>query len=275
VIIDYEAKTITFHQSWLNDYYLCPERTRRALLAPDENVGSDATALGTAMHSYAEHRLGDEPIEVAMAAAFNALDHEFSLAHKNVQKSDAQVYDFLPAMCAAFEADILPTIPRGGKIEQKFSVLLGEWNDWQIILEGTIDYVTPGGIIYDWKTAGSPYKKWEKERWGIQPTAYAIGAVTTGLATYPVEWKYAIVIKKPESRPATQLVEFTRTNQHALWLREQIYSILAQHFDPGDDEQPGDGRGLVTDGPWPKNDQHALCSEKWCPFWSTCKGKYL
>ena len=24
---------------------------------------------------------------------------------------------------------------------------------------------------------------------------------------------------------------------------------------------------------WPKNDNHALCSEKWCPAWANCKGK--
>ena len=25
---------------------------------------------------------------------------------------------------------------------------------------------------------------------------------------------------------------------------------------------------------WPKNDNHALCSPKWCPAWSTCKGAH-
>ena len=267
MIIDYDKRTITFHQSWLNDYYLCPERTRRTLLDPAANVGSDATILGTGMHAYVEHRLLGEDIEVSMAAGFNALDHEFSLPHKIVQMNEDQVYTFLPTMCASFEADHLPNIPRGGLTEHKFSIALGEWEGWTIILEGTIDYVTPGGVLFDWKTAGQGYKQWEKERWAIQPTAYCAAAVTLGLATFPVEWKYAIVLKSPLSRPKTQLVEFQRTKAHTLWLREQIWSILQATI--------GNRDALALDAPWVKNDQHALCSEKWCPFWSTCKGKYL
>jgi hypothetical protein len=26
---------------------------------------------------------------------------------------------------------------------------------------------------------------------------------------------------------------------------------------------------------WPMNDQHALCSPKWCPFWDGCKGSHV
>jgi hypothetical protein len=25
---------------------------------------------------------------------------------------------------------------------------------------------------------------------------------------------------------------------------------------------------------WPMNDQHGLCSSKWCDYWSVCKGAH-
>jgi hypothetical protein len=276
VIVDYEAKTIAFHQSWINDYYICGERARRGIIDPElMRRGSDATILGTGMHGYAEARLLGEDRAAAMAAGFAALEVEFALPHVNNGLSDQQVVSFLPTMCAAWELKILPHVELGGVTERKFRTLIGVWNGWSIYLEGMIDYVEPSGKIWDWKTAGREYTKWEKERWAVQPTAYAAGAVAENLAQYPVTWAYGVVTKSPMKDPKVQIIEFQRHQGHAEWLREQIYVILDQHFDPGDDEQAGDGRGLDVRSRWLLNDQSALCSEKWCPAWATCKGRFV
>jgi hypothetical protein len=275
VKIDHEAKTITFRQSWLNNYFNCPEQVRRLMLEPDEDQSSDAAILGTGVHAYAELRLLGEDRVVATAAAFNALDHEFSLPHRIVQMSEDKVYSFIPAMLASFERDLLPQVERGGECEVEFKLLLGEWNGWTIYVSGTIDYVAPSGDLWDWKTAGRKYEKWEKERWAIQPTIYSFAAVTLGKSEYPVRWRYGIVLKSPVKRPETQVVEFYRREGHIEWVTHQIYSILETHrFDI--DLQENCGGTLASPlVPWVKNDQHALCSEKWCPFWSTCKGQFV
>ena len=272
MIIDHENHRIIFRQSWFGDYLICPERARRYIVEPEARQGTDATILGTAMHSYAETRLDGEDIEVAMGAAFNALDNEFALPHRIVQMRDAEaVYTFLPAVCASWERDILPQVKGGGESERKFSIRLFDWRGWEIWLEGTIDYLEPmiNDALWDWKTAGQEYKKWEKERWAVQPTFYAIAAVELGLRAWPVRWKYGVVTKSPVARPKTQVVEFTRNEGHKAWLVRQLTSLLEQH---GLDLALQDNCGGTLGTAWLMNDQHALCSEKWCPFWSSCKG---
>lgn len=278
--IDHEAKTITFRQSWLNDYLLCPERTRRSMLEPDLFTSDAEAILGTGMHSYAELRLHGEDRDVALAAAFNAVDYELSLPHTNIKRNDDGIYSMLPAMCASWEADIFPLVKPGGESEVKFKVKLGEWCGYEIWLSGMIDYLEPDldvdGKIWDWKTAGQEYKAWEKSRWAVQPTTYATGAVLLGKATWPVRWSYGVVLKSPMKRPKTQVVSFTRHAGHADWLLDQITSILEahateDHLTNAYTIPPDPRRGRA----WPKNDQHALCSEKWCPVYATCKGAYV
>ena len=273
MIVDALTRTITFHQSWLGDNLLCPERSRLNLAFPEKNIGSDATALGTGMHGYAEVRMLGGDREEAMAAGFAALDHELSLPHNNNGMSDSECVSFLPTMCAAWELKILPSVKPGGAVEHKFKVFLGDWNGWKIYLAGTMDYVDPTGKIWDWKTASQEYKRWEKERWAIQPTAYAIGAINDGLAkSYPINWAYGVVTKSPKKDPKVQIVEFQRNEGHARWLWHQITTLLdnAEHAIYTVTDH---GWGATT--PWTLNDQHVLCSEKWCGHWSECKGKFV
>ena len=72
---------------------------------------------------------------------------------------------------------------------------------------------------------------------------------------------FAVVTKTPE--PIADTFDTTRTHGHAAWLLEQLRSFVAMR------------EGMSVDVPWPKNDQHALCSQKWCPAWDTCKGQHI
>jgi len=31
----------------------------------------------------------------------------------------------------------------------------------------------------------------------------------------------------------------------------------------------------TSGGRWLANDQHFLCSQRWCPVWDKCKGSYI
>lgn len=269
--IDHEKRTIKFRQSWINDYFLCAERARRGLLEPDVFTSDAEAILGTGVHAYAELRLMGEDRETAMGAALNAVDYELSLPHTNIKRNDESIYSFIPAMCASWERDILPKVKPGGETEVKFEAGLSVWNGYVLLLGGMIDYIEPGGKVWDWKTAGQEYKPWERKRWAVQPTAYAIGATSMGKATYPVQWAYGVVLKSPMKQPKTQIVEFTRDEGHASWLIEQLKSILDQHVNLATPQRVT----LGTSRAWLKNDQHALCSEKWCPVFASCKGKHV
>lgn len=49
--IDEEAKRIYVRQSWLGDMTICAERGRLGITRPEFRSSSDATIIGTAMHT--------------------------------------------------------------------------------------------------------------------------------------------------------------------------------------------------------------------------------
>jgi len=270
--LDYENRTVTYRQSWLSNYFDCPEKARRGLLEPDADTSTDAAILGTGLHAYAECRLLGEDRAASMAAALNALDIEFGQPHRIVQKSEVQVYDWLPSQCAAWERDILPQVGEVVAVEHNFNLSLGYIYDdaidmepdfvpWEIRLSGQIDCVTTD-TVWDWKTWGREKPAWEQQRWAVQPTVYSFAATREFGFTYPVNFKFGAIIKA-KANPKPQIIPVTRTDLHEQWLFDQLRGITRQALKLGFEDE------------WTKRDQSALCSADWCVFWDTCKGKYL
>jgi hypothetical protein len=145
--------------------------------------------------------------------------------------------------------------------EHTFTVPIATRDHVELYLTGTIDGVRPMQYLVDWKTAARPYKRWERQRWAIQPTVYYAAARWQGLIGEHGLFKY-VIFEKSLKVLEPQVIEVTRGPGHVDWLTETLwtcYDLWVAH----------------PDGPWPLNDQHALCSEKWCPFWTTCKGRFV
>jgi hypothetical protein len=66
----------------------------------------------------------------------------------------------------------------------------------------------------------------------------------------------------------SQIVRIKRNSAHSMWVTEQASTMvrlaLAMRNTEGEFNRP-----------WLKNDQHFLCSERWCPWWSVCKGVFI
>ena len=58
--IDEENKIIYVRQSWLGDLAICPERARLGQVKPEFRTGSDATIIGTSIHTGIESVLKGE-----------------------------------------------------------------------------------------------------------------------------------------------------------------------------------------------------------------------
>ena len=275
--IDTEDNKVWVRQSWLNDVMICPERSRLSVTMPDWRIGSDATHVGTAVHRGIESILNGSSHLEAKGAAYAELailvDREkFKM---NTMATVGEMVEYTGVLMDTFINDILPNVKEGGVTEQKFGAKLftidnsdpsvpfeAQKPDTEVWLGGTIDYIDPDGVVWDWKTAGRKYSQGEKQRQSIQATAYAYAVVENGWASdYPVRFNYGVMTRT--SKSVGQIVPIVRTKAHVDWFKHQVQSVV----------QPSLLVGL--DKPWMANDQHGLCSEKWCPYWSICKGSRI
>jgi len=266
---DIPNKRIYVRQSWLNDVMICPERSRLSLTLPEFRMGSDATIIGTAVHYAIEQYLhdnygdyGDDMVKIVEAMQHDAR-HKYnellSLPHRNTGLDNVE--NCIDAMVSAWFDDIRPHVTTGGQIEARFDVPLGFVLDgYEVCVSGTMDYVAPDGMLWDWKTASRTYNARDKQSSAIQATVYAYAAGALGWVPEPhaVDFKYGIMIR--QATPKAQIVHVHRTKEHIAWLRNQVQSVVTM------------AHNLGTELAWIRNDQGNLCSEKWCDFWSVCKG---
>jgi hypothetical protein len=136
-------------------------------------------------------------------------------------------------------------------------------DDYELHFEGTMDYFHQESI-WDWKTAARKYYQAEKQTQNIQSSIYTKAAYELGMIDYPATFKFGVMIRNASS--TGQIVSVSRTEAHGNWIVEQATAIARtvlmynQHSD--------NGRWLI-------NDQHFLCSQRWCPVWDKCKGSFI
>lgn len=264
-----ENNNIYVRQSWLGDALLCMERGRLTMVQPEWRIGSDATVLGTACHAGIEHYIengGDVSLNDMRNVMVNSIETNKEPFKWTSIKDEEAMVKFGDAMLGAWWRDIRPHVALGGLVEHNFNVEMADIvvNDTQykIHYSGTMDYVAPDGIIWDWKTANRKYFQGEKQRQSIQASVYSTAAVKLGLVpAFPVQFNFGVMLRRDKSEG--QIVEVRRTESHSNWLATQTRNIVSSAL------------RLGQENPWLQVDQHNLCSEQWCPWWSICKGAHL
>ena len=270
IIESTDDETIVWvRQSWLNDAMLCPERARLGVLKPEWRSGSDATVLGTAVHTAIEQVLRGACVIDSIDAAFvdgleQAMVKEPNFKFQSMT-SVADMENFGLVMCQSFARDIYPSVQLGGEVEKTFATHLVTVETpmhpkpVRIMLSGTMDYLQPDGTVWDWKTAARKYSQSEKQKQSIQASVYCYAVVNNGWASgYPVRFNYGVMTRVTNS--VGQIVPVVRTESHARWLQSQVTSVVLS------------GLAVGLENQWFANDQNNLCSSKWCNFWSICKG---
>lgn len=270
--IDNENKIVWVRQSWLNTLTICPERARYDITLPSWRRGSDATAIGTGMHTAIEKFLNGEYSEFD---DFNKTAQEAvaeELAKPNVTRGgvdEEKIPALVESMSTAFIEQIAPSVPLGGLTEHNFHVV-SDWmiGEYKLGFSGTIDYIAPDGTIWDWKTAARSYSAGEKQKQSLQASVYTYavqelykqGHIAIEMSTL-TDFKYGVMVR--QEKPRGQIVHITRSAGQIEWMMHQVSASVSSVLQRG------------TDSAWIRNDQHNLCSAKWCDYWSICKGAYI
>jgi hypothetical protein len=265
---------IYVRQSWLNDALMCPERARLMEKNPELRRENDSAMMGTACHTAIEAILNNE-IDAGDAGDYAV--HAFRSAEQDLWAQNKQIYvtntdpakwdTHIHSMASAWVRDILPVVPLGGETEHKFAVHVGSVKnalyEYELYFEGTIDYVHPSGL-WDWKTSARKYSEVEKQTQNIQSALYVEAMVRAGVLQYPSNFSFGVMIRNASS--SGQVVSVKRTEGHGSWVVQQaqalINGILLSKI-------------YLPDERWLINDQHFLCSDRWCPVWSMCKGAHI
>lgn len=253
----------TLSQSWINTFMNCPEQARLEMLGELPRKESDATAIGTAMHTAIESVLKDgTTVDDAETAGHQALTELMELPEfQFVQvKTPETMFTTFNRVFHTWGNEILPQLPQTQFVEHPFDVVLCETPTATIRLAGSIDFVDELNEIWDWKTANRAYDQWQVDRYKIQPTAYTYGLFmsTEHELPEPMAFNYAVMLK---SKQDCHVYCTTRHSGHWTWLMSQC-KVIVDMIESGLQQ-------------WPLNDQHALCSPTWCTAWDSCKGLML
>jgi hypothetical protein len=266
---DPETNRVLVRQSWLGDALMCPQRAKYALTMPSMRRGSDATAIGTGLHSAIEQVLREDVFELehmqANARLFVSKELDKDIKRTDLSSDMDHVNRCVDSMCDAWWNGIRPAVATGGLIEYRFVSPLGVHasNGNEIWLEGTMDYVAPDGVIWDWKTAGRSYYAKEKQTQSHQATCYITAGRTLDLipdGADPSIFRFGVMFR--QDSPKSQIVTVTRGPEQTQWFARQVKSVVDSAI------------RSWANSDWPMNDQHNLCSSKWCDYWNVCKGAH-
>jgi hypothetical protein len=251
------------------------------LVRPEDqrNFESDAALVGTAIHAAIEYEFTHGPQDrttldelalgrYAKCAADFRSDPNVDFGENTYSGNDSKAYtDIVDLIGKWFGSHIRAEYMQydGVVSEWEFDVEFCKVDSVDVWLTGTADLLIPNVGVVDWKTAGRDYQRWEKQRWAVQPTVYTYAAHRSGyFDSTPVPFTFEVFARGRKG--GVQTVDVWRDEGHWAWLARQITPMV---------------RSIVAGGPkdfselWQMNDQHALCSDKWCPFWSACKGEHM
>lgn len=264
----------TFRQSWIGTAQTCLEQARLDMLGQLQRVETDATAIGTAVHAGIEAVLaqrvdGDEALDLALAE-FARLERDPTFQYKQTTGFQ-QCTEYVVNCFTSWWQHIYPQLGEPLSVERNFKVKLddrdgGFYGLSEIWLSGTWDLDDSAWGIVDWKNKGHEIKRWEVDRWSVQPTVYTYAKrVLDGLdMDEPMDFTFVNMVKGPVREP--QVVTVQRHRSHYEWLRAMLWRIVDLYW--------ATDAGRIG---WPMNDGHVLCSTKWCTEFAAgrCKGAYL
>ena len=259
-----------FRQSFLNQWFLCPESARRkhlGLTPPEQN--NINLVRGNSVHGALEW-FGNEWIETGKQPKLEELlergCNEFYLFASEgdpfwEQHDPDKVRGAVGGNLRVWYGEVLPELERPEYVELFFDRVLWEDNDRIIRLSGTCDWVQNGWLV-DWKNPSRvprPQDMWQTKRSNLQSHVYTWALDTPRFSLCHLSSKGTDDTYDPVADVGwTHMVRGSQDHDAlidlCLSVAVQIEANLPSAVKQWDS--------------W-------YCSPKWCGAWDTCRGKFL
>lgn len=279
----------------------CLELHRRHLTGQIRNQDGDAALVGSACHeafAWGGAALRDgadwhasDVLEVgqeALAGLWREAAASDSL-HQVQVATYSEASQLVTGSVTSWIRDFLPILQTDEilGIEHQFDIKVHEDYFREIYLSGTYDLKLKNGGLFDYKNSSENYNyvAWKLSRYNSQPRVYCwADDMEEGILGNS---QYSTISENWPNE--AQLADFTYVNFRPE-NRQKVnkdYSVEMQIVSVTPSICVGDCRFLLQQmlamvklieakvNPWPLGASDWWCSEKWCPAWSDCRGKYL
>lgn len=279
----FDEDGIHLHQSDLKNH--CLEKLRLDTMAVGPRMETDAATVGTVLHATIEEELRNGAFDaevnacgwaagnfVATLEDYQARGCAYSMStFGDMNRALQALHNLVASWYRSDERTLLLSSTQPMHTEWQFDRKFADIpvkkfgkkaEDIPVYLAGTADLIWDN-MVWDWKSAGSEYRQWEKQRWDRQPDVYTWAAHDAGLIVPDSEGLFTFEFKVFVRKAApcdVQTVTVRRSPNHWLWLGDIISRLVNLAYNMGLDRE------------WPLDDQHVLCSPKWCSYFDMCKG---
>ncbi len=148
-------------------------------------------------------------------------------------------------------ADLSTQDEHGPYIERKIELRVP---DVPIPVIGFVDMIDANGVPTDFKTSGKSWSM-DKARGEIQPLFYLAALIQNGINAHQLRFRHVVFVRT--KTPQIQILESQFTFNDIFWLLEMLAKVWA----------------AIRENHFPCNPLAWSCSEKWCSYWSLCRGK--
>jgi putative RecB family exonuclease len=243
--------------SSISAYLDCPENWRRKYIAKEPTQSSPALAFGSAFHGTIEKFVTAPEADIIETwnqqwskaiegqPIFWGLDTPEAIYNDGVRMfSNATLLSELKKIAPGID-------DQGHKIERRVELRVP---GVPIPIIGYIDIILADGTPADFKTSA---KSWtdDKAQESLQSLFYLAAMNQMGI---PVNWKFKHIVFVKTKEPKVQMLEHSHKPGELFFLFDLISRVW---------------RGIEHEV-YPMNPGTWKCSEKYCDFWSGCRGKY-
>ena len=251
--------------SSINLYLTCGEAWKRRYLLKERTSTSPALVFGSAFHG---------TVEAAIENRMEGLDGDTT--HRQIwdaqwQLATNQEVDWSAEKPEALYNDGLRLV-QSEPVQKLIGRIEPLRDDQGLFMErkitlnvpgvpvpviGYIDVVTKDGIPGDFKTSA---RKWSKDKVAaeLQPLFYLAGMSQMGMKVPDFRFRHYVITKTKE--PVVQTLSTKHSAKELFWLYDVIQRVWNGIV--------GEIYQFAQPGSW-------KCAEKYCEFWSTCKGQVV
>ena len=245
--------------SSITTWLTCPRSWKFKYIENLPSPASTAQVFGSAIHDCIETYLGglrDKALVDLWPASWNTqLEKNVGLVWdgetpESLHNEGIRILS-TPEIVTAIDRLQCQTDADGPVIERKIELRVP---DVPIPVIGFIDMIDTHGIPTDFKTSS---KSWSTDRAAseIQPLFYLAALLQTGVVSHRLRFRHVVFVRT--KTPQIQVIESQFTFGNIFWLLEMVGKVWS----------------AISENHFPCNPLAWCCSEKWCAYWTLCRGK--